>query len=194
AALVVGPGAAVAVAIAAAVGLAAWVIVQGRLALRRLGARPAGSDFLRASHLLTELAKDLGVPVPRLWVASAEQPNALLCRAGGPSVLLTSALVEEYTRTELEAVLVHCLCRCNAKDLTHAQIASAFGGLGVRLAPAVGEDDDVMAASVTRYPPALASAIRKAVPMQPRWSPFWFVAERAPHRPVADRIALLADL
>ncbi len=189
-----GPVVAALAGLAAAFALTLWVGSQGRLALRSLAATPATSESLRASHLVTQLAVDLNVEVPQLWIATRAEANALVCLARRPVLLLTTALIEQYTRTELEAVVVHCLRRCTRKNLMRAQVASAFGGFGLRLAPAVGEVDDVMVASITRYPPALASAIRKASPLEPRWSAFWFVANGAPHRPVADRLALLADL
>ncbi|MFN2525953.1 MAG: hypothetical protein ABR505_06775 [Actinomycetota bacterium] len=192
--LLFGPAIATAVAASIGIGLAFWVASQGRLALRSMGARPAGSEAPRAAHLLHELARELSVPEPSLWISASAENNALVCNAGGPALLLTTALLEQYTRTELEAVVVHCLCRCGAKDLKRAQVASAFGGLGLRFASPIGDADDVIAASLTRYPPALASAIRKASIGSPRWAAFWFVADRAPHRPVTDRIALLADL
>lgn len=190
----VGLSAAIALAVLLALFLAVWIASQGRLALRSIEAGPAESESERLSHMVREVARELSVKEPHVRIAPSEQCNALVCRAGGPMLAVTTGLIREYTRTELEAVVVHSLGRLRGKALTRAHIASAFGALGRRFAPIVGDADDIAAASLTRYPPALAAAIRKASPGEARWAAFWFVASVPPHRPVADRIALLADL
>jgi hypothetical protein len=58
----------------------------------------------------------------------------------------------------------------------------------------VGDADDLQAAAVTRYPPALATAISRAVPRRGRGAAFWFVAEDGAHVPPAERATALVDL
>ena len=189
-------GAAVAgVALALLAGVAAlWVSAQGRLAVRAAGGRPVSpGEAPRLENLVRGVATDLGMAPPAVWIAPEGGPNALVCKNRAAALLaVRRSAVDELTLTELEAVVAHCLVRVRLGDLGMTAVAAAVGAPG--LGPRVGGADDAGAAAVTRYPPALASAIAKAAPVSGRWAPFWFVAEGPSHVPSTERIAALEDL
>jgi hypothetical protein len=161
----------------------------GRLKLEPLPAATAP----RVISLAAGLAKDQGLQLPAIYLIKDSRPNAIVFRKWGPGIALTSSLVDTFNRTELEAVLAHCLARINSPHFRLALLASiTVGGQG--LGPPVGYADDVQAAALTKFPPGLASAIEKSKPVGKRYRPLWFVADGPPHRPVQERIAALQDL
>jgi hypothetical protein len=183
------------IAAAAVVGGLAllWERAQGRLALRSFAAhRLDASEHPRVTNLLTGLSSDVGIATPRLYVLN-DGNNALACRAGGPALALSAPLLETYTRTELEAVIAHCLVRLRDGGTRRATRWCAFGALG-GIGVAVGVPEDAAAAEVTRYPPALASAIRKAEPCRGRFSPLFLVADHPSHEAREPRLRALAEL
>jgi hypothetical protein len=167
---------------------AAWALGQRRLLLA--GTVPALADeHPRLANLASGLAGDLGMSAPRLRVSPKAGANAFVV----PGVLVvTTDLLSSYTRTELEAVVAHCLVRLRAGGLGWA-VGAAATGLRTA-APRVDAGVDARAAAVTRYPPALASAIRKASPARGRAAPLWFVADAASHSPAEERAGALLDL
>lgn len=169
-----------------------WVALQGRLALRAVGAhRLEREEAPRLFSLVEGLAGDASVRPPALRVIEGGGPNALICRARGPVVAVTRALLDSYTRTELEAVVSHCIERTLPYRLWQAALSSAVGGgagTGVNL-----QHIDARAVARTRYPPALATAIEKADPVGGRGAPLWFVPTSARQKPGA-RVEALQDL
>jgi hypothetical protein len=161
----------------------------GRLKIERLPTEAVP----RITNLVAGLAKDHGLQIPQLYAIRDMSPNAIVLRKWGPAVAITTGLLEKFARTEIEAVLAHCLVRVQSPNLRFALLASVTPW-GAGLAPTVGTDDDVRAAAMTRFPPGLAGAIEKAKPVGKRYRPLWFVAEGPPHRPVQERIAALQDL
>jgi hypothetical protein len=151
-----------------------------RRALKEAGAVAVSSaDEPRFANIATGLAEVLKLGPVDLFVIGGEGANALAGRTERPVVGLTRALLDTYARTELEAVVAHCLVRHR-----HAG----------RRGSIVGFSDDVRAVSLTRYPPALAAAIQRAQPHKGRHPGMYLVAEGPTHRPVEERIAALADL
>ncbi|CAN5554484.1 hypothetical protein BH24ACT26_BH24ACT26_18220 [soil metagenome] len=192
--ILLGPSLAIVAPVALLAGaLWWWIRRQGLRALRSLRAAPIEpADEPRLANLAAGLARDAGVREPSLWVIPGGGPNALVCRAhGGCCVAVTRSLLESYTRTELEAVVAHCLVRATDTSLLLESLWVAGGRLstGAVVSPAI----DLRAVALTRYPPALAAAIRKAVP-QPRFGAFWFVAEGSSQTTKERRLATLADL
>ncbi len=183
--------------------LAAWAVktwgdVRSRdpFMLRMLKARrlPPG-EAPRLQNISLGLARDLGVPPPDLYVIPAGGPNALVRNGGAGGVIaVTSALLDSFTRTELEAVVAHCLARLHSAHFAYSNLAARWSDLGAGLAPRVGLGDDVRAAALTRYPPALAAALGKTDARIKRYAPLWFAADAPSHEPVAVRIAALSDL
>lgn len=164
--------------------------------LKRIGARPLRPDEApRLRNIVSGLAADLGVQPPDVYVVASGGPNAFVRRGGAGGVLaVTQSLVESYTRTEQEAVVAHCLLRMHRRDFVYANLAARWSDLGAGLAPRVGTADDIEAAALTRYPPALASALGKADPNIKRYTPLWFAAISPSHEDTAARAAALADL
>jgi hypothetical protein len=152
---------------------------RGRAALREAGARPLSPESsARLMNVVTGVADALSIPVPRVFVFSGDA-NALVVRSGRDTIAIATSYLQSLTRTELEAVVSHCLVRLTP---------SSHRG------DPVGYDDDVRAAATTRFPPALASALTKARPYRGRFAPLYLVAEHPSHRPVAERVAALNDL
>jgi hypothetical protein len=173
----------------------AWVVTQGTRALRSVGAREARPGELgRLENLVRGLSSDLGIKPPVLLVTAALGPNAMVAKGSHYSLVVTEDLVGAFSRTELEAVLAHCLVRIAGRQVVAAQAGLAMGRLGVGVGGVTGAEDDVLTASVTRYPPALASALEKCELQRGRLAPLWFAAEGPSHVPLARRIAVLNDL
>jgi hypothetical protein len=193
-ALALGPWGAVGAAVATLATIAWWVGSQGRRCLAACRAKPAGAHAARLVNVATGLARDLGVALPELLILPEAGANALACRSRGRACVgVTSAFLATLTRTELEAVVAHCLVRLQGLEPTAAALVSAAGGRLPGVGPLVGRATDVRAAAVTRYPPALAGALTKASPRR-RCSPLWLVGEGPSHEPLAARVDALRDL
>lgn len=153
--------------------------LQGRRALRESGARPMSErESARFVNVVAGMAERVGAIVVETFLIERGGPNALVYKTDHPVIAVTRSLLDTYTRTEMEAVVAHCLVRAM---LDHRRTRIGYG-------------DDVRAAALTRFPPALASAIQKAASYEGRHAPFYFVATGPSHRPAADRVAALADL
>jgi hypothetical protein len=127
---------------------------------------------------------------PRLYVSDAAGANAFVVPG---AIVVTDQLVAGYARTELEAVVAHCLVRLRDGGLGWGMASAAAGGVA-GVVPRVDPRLDARAAAVTRYPPALASAIRKAAPARGRTAQLWFVANGPSHAPAEERASELLDL
>jgi hypothetical protein len=172
-----------------------WANNQGLLALR--AAKAVRSDEVhepRLWNIANGLASDMGTKRPHLYVIEEGGPNSMACIARGPALAVTKSLLDTFTRTELEAVVAHGLVRLASGTIERATLSVALGPLGTKSLPRVGGADDVHASALTRYPPALASAIEKAEPRSGRFAAFWFVAEDGGHRDRAERVAAIRDL
>lgn len=164
--------------------------------LRRVEARPlAPGERARLRNIVSGVAHDLRVAEPELFVIPGGGPNAWV-RAGGRGgiLALTSSLLDTYTRTELEAVVAHCMTRIHAADFVYSNLAARWSDLGAGLAPRIGLVHDARAVALTRYPPALAAALQKADGQVARYAPLWFAADAPSHQPTAERVAAVADL
>lgn len=177
-------------------GAIVWIASNsGRGMLRRERARrvkPGTSP--RLENVVAGLAQQTRLPAPELWLIDDPEPNALVCFTRRPAIAVTSGLVEGFTRTELEAVVAHCLVRLAATATPFARTMLALSYVSPAFGVPVGDVDDVRAAAVTRYPPALASAVEKASPRRGRGAAFWFVADDGMHVPPAERSKALLDL
>jgi hypothetical protein len=162
---------------------------------RTLALRPLlREDSPRAHNVAEGLAGDLGLDPPTLHLIPSGEPNALVFLGSGPSVALASSLLESFARTELEAVLAHSLIRFKETNVRRAMAAVWWGRRGHRFAPEVGRDDDIRTCGLTRYPPALAAALRKAVIRDERFGPLWFVGTGPSHRKADERAVDVLDL
>lgn len=192
----------VGVIVAALVGAVTGIRVRaaGRRLLRRLRATSLPDDTEpRARNLVEGLARRTGMETPSLWHVPDERPNALVTRAGGPAIALTRGLLDGCSRTELEAVVAHCLVRLRLGSGVRATTALDMSLTGARSLAALvvrspGHGDDVRAAALTRYPPGLARAIEKGVPIETGHSAMWFVPEGTSLPSVEERLRQLSDL
>jgi heat shock protein HtpX len=174
--------------------------VGERAALRDAGAQPADPGrWPRYHNLVQGLCRDAGLPVPRLYVTGSDAANAFSVGRDPErsALVVTRGLLTALNRVELEGVLAH--------ELNHiwswgARLATLPGLLRLLAPPRREFDADEGAARLTRYPPGLASALRKLAeggppPEAPGLRHLWIMAPGdATHPPVADRIAALREL
>jgi hypothetical protein len=188
-----GPAWAAAAAAVAAAALWAWLLLQGRLVLRSLDAVTLTPEQApRLFNIADGLTARAHGGVPALWLIPNGGPNALVCWAGGPCIAVTQSLLDDYTRTELEAVMAHCLVRLRTTSALSETLA--LGRLGITVAPSDVLWADAATAALTRYPPALASAITKAQPRSDRFAPLWFVSAASGQTSPSARAEMLQDL
>jgi Zn-dependent protease with chaperone function len=197
----------------AAAGLAVWARLAGdRLVSDALRGRDADpTSDARLFNLVEGLSVSAGVRQPRLVVIDSPGLNAMAAgtRSSKAVLAVTTGLLEELKRIELEAVLAEELYLIRHDHTRPGTILVATFGVGRSLAIAADHDTvaDLGAVSLTRYPPALASALEKIdakgslVPGQPAsLAHLWLVDPRSdppPSRgrlPLADRIEALREL
>lgn len=140
--------------------------LMSRLVARR--GSPAGPE-LRA--LAADLADRLGAPRPRVLVCPYGRPLALTCGLLRPTVLLSTWMVEQLDRRELEAVLAHELGHAARRDYLVIWLATVLRDAFVYLPTSWGaylqlqrEKEsacDDLAVGTTSRPLALASALAK---------------------------------
>lgn len=167
---------------------------EGARLLRSLGAEPANAERdARLINLAEGLAAKLSIEPPTLWVLPKGEPNSLVCSTPKPALAITRAGLDAYTRTELEAVVAHGLVHLTSGDLAWTTLAM-YAPFGRGLAPSSPESYDTAAVALTRYPPALASALRRSPPQKGRSAKLWFSSEGPGQPPVSDRVTAVEDL
>ena len=183
----------------------AWVALAAvALVLVARGASGEGRELLdaptepvvpgsRLERLVAGLAADLGIPAPRVLTFDGA-PNALVTHdQHGPVMYVSSSLLEGYGLTELEALVAHCLVRVRS-GVPGPAWARWVPGWTKRVPACSPASFDVAAASVTRYPPGLASALRKATPRDGRDQGLWFAPRAADACSPSARADALEDL
>lgn len=205
-------------------GIAAGVVAHrlaGRDAdgavLRSLGGRPADPVREARLHNLVEgLSLAAGVPPPALQVLDDDRPNALALGRGArtATVVVTSGLLEQLERVELEAVLAHELSHIRSGDTEPGTLAAHLSRLplvgGLVRSGLIDADREAIAdlngVAVTRFPPGLAAALEKlrgaaspgALPPGPAaCHHLWIVSATDPGNPSPDideRIDALREL
>jgi len=180
-------GLAVATALVFAVGWAVYLHSE-RTVLTAIRARPLSEvECPRLYRLVRELCYSAKLPVPRLYVSPAVQPNILTVgySARTATMCCTEGLLQVLSPAELRAVVAHELAHVSRRDVVVSSWSAgmaalvAFCPLSALLlqvtAPSVREyDADTEGALLTGDPMALASALRKidtqaaALPLRPR--------------------------
>jgi len=141
--LLLAAGAAIGAAIAAAGGAIAGAVLVGlleaaayfggaRLALSTLAARPVGEvEQPGLYRLVRELSKAGRLPVPRLYLSPAEQPNAFTVGRAPrtAAVCCTEGLLAALDETELRAVLGHELAHVSGRDILPGTAAAGLATL-----------------------------------------------------------------
>jgi heat shock protein HtpX len=141
--LLLAAGAAVGAAIAAAGGAVAGAVLVGlleaaayfggaRLALSALAARPVGEvEQPGLYRLVRELSKAGRLPVPRLYLSPAEQPNTFTVGRAPrtAAVCCTAGLLKALDETELRAVLGHELAHISGRDILPGTVSAGLATL-----------------------------------------------------------------
>ncbi|MGH3256213.1 MAG: M48 family metalloprotease [Streptosporangiaceae bacterium] len=123
-----GLGAAVAVVLAAALVAAAY-LYGDRMALSALAARPVSEvEHPDLYRLVRELSKAGRLPVPRLYVSPAGQPNSFAVGTGPRSAAIccTDGLLAELDEAELRGVLGHELAHSSGRDIMASTVAAGL--------------------------------------------------------------------
>ena len=171
------------------------LMTVGSQILRKVDARPvADGAEPRLENLAAGLVEKMGIRAPRLYVFDAAGPNGFVCRRRGPVMGVSRRALAELNRTELEGLIAQCLVRTHSSSLRLAPLACQARLFARALGPLVGPTEDVRAAAVTHYPPALVSVLEKCAPATGRYGPLYFAAEHPSHVAIPDRIAALSDL
>ena len=212
----------VALVVAAGAVTACWWTAEG-LVLRRSSARPlTEDDNPRLHNVVDGLCAANGVAKPALYVIDDAAPNAFVVgRAADHAALaVTQGLLDAMSRVELEAVIAHELSRIKDDDILVDTLAVTLPVTArlVHLAMGRGREPctDMAAVAMTRFPPALASALGKmrdggTAVQSSSWATahLWIAAPRSgsevrdpsvedarfdDHQPLDQRIALLQEL
>jgi hypothetical protein len=185
-----------------AVALVAAVWARSASGIVDIGGTPADPiRYARLVNLVDGLCVSAGVRMPALRVLEAEGCNlAVVGRDQAHAALIvTSALVEDLTRMELEGALATGIVELRRGDAAPATVAAAAGAFTVRLAVDPRRDRvvDDAAAALTRYPPGLTAAYRKmeehgtAVPgTRHRRAHLWLADPEPARTPPPYRISL----
>lgn len=167
-----------------------WLVYfqSERAVLTGLGAHPV-SEVQRPElyRLVRGLCRDARLPVPRLFVCPAKQPNILTVGSSARSaaVCCTEGLLEVLSVGELRAVLAHELAHVSRHDILVSSWSAGLAwlvafyplsALLLQLTTPSGREyhADADGALLAGDPMALASALRKidmstaALPLRPR--------------------------
>jgi heat shock protein HtpX len=135
-ALCAGIGAAVAGGAGAIAGLAVAAVVLAvvaaycdRLALSAMAARPVSEvEHPELYRLVRELSKGGRLPVPRLFLSPAEQPNSFAVGRNPRSAAIccTEGLLASLDEAELRGVLGHELAHVSGPDLLPATVSAGL--------------------------------------------------------------------
>ena len=117
-----------------AIGLAALLVAVifaccDRLALSAMLARPVGEvEHPELYRLVRELSKDARLPVPRLYLSPADQPNAFAVGRGPRSAAIccTEGLLRVLDEAELRAVLGHELAHVSGHDVLVSSVSAGL--------------------------------------------------------------------
>ena len=158
--------------------------------------------------MVRELAHSAGIPMPRLYLIPASQPNAF---ATGRSpkhsaVAVTEGITKLLSESELRGVIAHELAHIRNRDTLIQSVAAAIGGAITWIAYMLlfmGGDDDsplglVGALAMVILAPIAATIIQLAISRQreyaadatgarsraarTRWPTRWSAWRRAPRR------------
>ncbi len=161
------------------VGLALNLVMfwfSDKIALKMSRAQPLSEDEApRLYQMVRELSHTAGVPMPRLYMIPADQPNAF---ATGRSpkhsaVAVTRGITKLLSETELRGVIAHELAHIRNRDVLIQTVAAAIGGAITWLGYALlfmGDDESplglVGALAMVLLAPIAATIIQLAISRQ----------------------------
>ncbi len=102
-----------------------------RIALRASRARPLPRDEAPRLHqVVANLAGRAGLPMPRLYLVEAEQPNAFATgrNPGHAAIAVTRGLLTELTHEQVTGVVAHELAHVRNRDTLVCSIAAMISG------------------------------------------------------------------
>jgi heat shock protein HtpX len=126
---VAGAGGAVVAIVIAVVLVAAVFAGCGRLALSAVAARPVSEvEHPEVYRLVRELSKAGRLPVPRLYLSPAGQPNSFTAGRGPRSaaVCCTEGLLQALDEAELRGVLGHELAHVSSRDVLASSVSAGL--------------------------------------------------------------------
>jgi len=139
-----------------------WFTADTRV-VRTLGGGPADPvRHARLINMVDGVCSGVGVNAPRLVVVDDPALNTLAAGRHRRRAILavTTGLLDGLHPIELEGVVAEQLVRIRRRDTLPLTLALPLGAVGVRLAgPKDDTATDLVAVSVTRYPPGLAAAL-----------------------------------
>jgi heat shock protein HtpX len=124
-----GGGGAVVAIVLAVVLVAVVVACCDRLALSAMLARPVSEvEHPELYRLVRELSKDGRLPVPRLYLSPAEQPNSFAVGRGPRSAAIccTEGLLRVLDEAELRGVLGHEIAHVSGHDLLGSSMSAGL--------------------------------------------------------------------
>jgi heat shock protein HtpX len=161
------------------IGLALNLVMfwfSDKIALKMSRAQPLSEDEApRLYQMVRELAHSAGVPMPRLYMIPASQPNAF---ATGRSpkhsaVAVTQGITQLLSESELRGVIAHELAHIRNRDVLIQTVAAAIGGAITWLGYALlfmGDDESplglVGALAMVLLAPIAATIIQLAISRQ----------------------------
>jgi heat shock protein HtpX len=149
-----------------------------KIALKMSRAQPlAEEEAPRLHQIVRELAFSANIPMPRLYMIPADQPNAF---ATGRSpkhsaVAVTRGITQLLSEAELRGVIAHELAHIRNRDVLTQSVAAAIGGaitwIAYMLLFVGGDDDDgplgiVSALAMVILAPIAASLIQLGISRQ----------------------------
>ena len=124
-----GGGGAVVAIVLAVVLVAVVIVCCDRLALSAMLARPVSEvEHPGLYRLVRELSKDGRLPVPRLYLSPAEQPNSFTVGRGprSASICCTEGLLRVLDEAELRGVLGHEIAHVSGHDLLGSTMSAGL--------------------------------------------------------------------
>jgi heat shock protein HtpX len=124
-----GGGGAVVAIVLAALLVAVIFACCDRLALSAMLARPVGEvEHPELYRLVRELSRDARLPVPRLYLSPADQPNAFAVGRSPRSAAIccTEGLLRVLDEAELRAVLGHELAHVSGHDVLVSSVSAGL--------------------------------------------------------------------
>ena len=124
-----GGGGAVVAIVLAAVLVAVVFVFCDRMALSAMLARPVSEvEHPELYRLVRELSRDGRLPVPRLYLSPAEQPNSFSVGRGPRSAAIccTEGLLRVLDEAELRGVLGHELAHVSGHDVLGSSLSAGL--------------------------------------------------------------------
>ena len=148
-----------------------------KIALKMSRAEPLSEDQdPRLHQIVRELAFSAGIPMPKLYMIPADQPNAFATGRNPKhsAVAVTRGITQLLSEAELRGVLAHELAHIRNRDILTTSIAAAIGGAITWIAYMLlwfGSDDEsplglVGALAMTLLAPIAAMLIQLGISRQ----------------------------